>query len=435
MPSIITVENLGKKYLLTHQRQPYVALRDVIADNCKSLGSMLAAPFMRHGTSPRTVTLENFWALRDVSFEVQQGDRIGIIGRNGAGKSTLLKILSRITEPTTGSVRIKGRVASLLEVGTGFHPELTGRENIYLNGAILGMSRAEIRKKYDEIVEFAEIEKFLDTPVKRYSSGMYVRLAFAVAAHLEPEILLVDEVLAVGDVQFQKKCLGKMEDVSSKEGRTILFVSHNIATVRQLCNKSICLVNGQLNMYDKSDIVIHNYLEDIPRAEKYEVIATMISQLPPDPSIRLNNIIIKQNGCVTHTVVTGLPVEILIDYEVIKETHGLRVFFVLNDSEGTCLFRSFAHGDAHELPTMKPGRYISQATIPADFLAPITYEIGISASIYNVRRCFPQDINILLSVQDVGRLKNVYAHIGTIGFKIAPLIPWVTKIISSINNS
>ena len=192
-----------------------------------------------------SATKEEFWALKDVSFDIEQGDRVGIIGRNGAGKSTLLKILSRITEPTTGSIKIKGRVASLLEVGTGFHPELTGRENIYLNGAILGMSRAEIKKHFDAIVDFAETEKFLDTPVKRYSSGMYVRLAFAVAAHLEPEILVIDEVLAVGDAQFQKKCLGKMEDVSKNEGRTVLFVSHNLSAIKSLCTSSIILHQGK----------------------------------------------------------------------------------------------------------------------------------------------------------------------------------------------
>ncbi len=245
MPTAITVENLGKKYLLRHQsdQQPYVALRDVLSDGVRSLGRRLLG---RGSTVSRSPGQEEFWALKDVSFEVKQGDRIGIIGRNGAGKSTLLKILSRITEPTTGSVRIRGRVASLLEVGTGFHPELTGRENIYLNGAILGMGRAEIRKKFDEIVDFAEIEKFLDTPVKRYSSGMYVRLAFAVAAHLEPEILIVDEVLAVGDAQFQKKCLGKMEDVTAKEGRTVLFVSHNMAAIESLCSQALLIAAGKV---------------------------------------------------------------------------------------------------------------------------------------------------------------------------------------------
>lgn len=203
--------------------------------------------------------IEEFWALKDVSFEIKQGDRVGIIGRNGAGKSTLLKIISRITEPTTGRIAIKGRVASLLEVGTGFHPELTGRENIYLNGSILGMSKFEIKKKFDEIVAFAEVEKFLDTPVKRYSSGMYVRLAFAVAAHLEPEILIVDEVLAVGDAQFQKKCLGKMEDVS-KEGRTVLFVSHNMAAVEKLCQRGVVLSHGEVQFIGSQTESIAKYL-------------------------------------------------------------------------------------------------------------------------------------------------------------------------------
>src|SRR5467141_1326859 len=242
--AIISVENLGKRYSLRHQTgERYTALRDVIANKVKSL-------FRSNGKSQFSgfssqLSKEDFWALRHVSFEVQQGEVVGIIGRNGAGKSTLLKILSRITDPTEGRVRIRGRVASLLEVGTGFHPELTGRENIYLNGAILGMSRAEIRAKFDEIVSFAEVEKFLDTPVKRYSSGMYVRLAFAVAAHLEPEILIVDEVLAVGDSQFQKKCLGKMSDVAGG-GRTVLFVSHNIGAVRKLCSRTILLDSGKV---------------------------------------------------------------------------------------------------------------------------------------------------------------------------------------------
>jgi lipopolysaccharide transport system ATP-binding protein len=263
MSTVITVENLGKKYTLHHQqREQYTALRDVIAESVKGAGRRIASVFNH---SPFTIHpsqgSEDFWALKDVSFEVKQGDRIGIIGRNGAGKSTLLKILSRITEPTTGRIKIKGRVASLLEVGTGFHPELTGRENIFLNGAILGMGRVEIRKKFDEIVDFAEIEKFLDMPVKRYSSGMYVRLAFAVAAHLEPEILIVDEVLAVGDFAFQKKCLGKMEDVSIKEGRTVLFVSHNIAAIQKLCKKGMLLHDGSLRAEGGKQTVIDCYLE------------------------------------------------------------------------------------------------------------------------------------------------------------------------------
>ncbi len=255
--TVIRVENLAKKYILGHQEEgsSYKTFRGAITDAAKSVGSALNP---RAKKEARTAKGE-FWALKDVSFEIKQGDRVGFIGRNGAGKSTLLKVLSRITEPTSGSIRIKGRVASLLEVGTGFHPELTGRENIFLNGAILGMSKADITRKFDEIVAFSEVEKFLDTPVKRYSSGMYVRLAFAVAAHLEPEILIVDEVLAVGDAQFQKKCLGKMEDVG-KEGRTVLFVSHNMGAMGSLCNRGVYLKHGQVKYSGLIDEAIKDYL-------------------------------------------------------------------------------------------------------------------------------------------------------------------------------
>src|SRR6185312_12685883 len=216
---------------------------------------------IKRGEKRLVSTNEEFFALKDINFDVYPGDRLGVIGRNGAGKSTLLKILSRITEPSNGRITIRGRVASLLEVGTGFHPELTGRENIFLNGAILGMGRSEIRKKFDEIVDFAEVEKFLDTPVKRYSSGMYVRLAFAVAAYLESEILVVDEVLAVGDIQFQKKCLGKMEDVSKSEGRTVLFVSHNMGTINQLCNRAILLKSGRISDMGQTSDIVRKYMK------------------------------------------------------------------------------------------------------------------------------------------------------------------------------
>ena len=245
--TIIGVENLSKHYFVGHrsQRDKYTALRDVIARKAHNF-TRKAADLFRGRQVIQGDEVEEFWALKNVNFEVKQGEVVGIIGRNGAGKSTLLKILSRITEPTSGRVVIRGRVASLLEVGTGFHPELTGRENIFLNGAILGMKRQEIRKKLDEIVAFAEVERFLDTPVKRYSSGMYMRLAFAIAAHLEPEILIVDEVLAVGDAEFQKKCLGKMGDVSRREGRTVLFVSHNIAAVVELTHRALLLESGSI---------------------------------------------------------------------------------------------------------------------------------------------------------------------------------------------
>jgi lipopolysaccharide transport system ATP-binding protein len=258
---VIHAENLGKKYTIGHQteRNRYVALRDVLVNNARAFwrttGDLLRGKPIIQGND-----LEEVWALKDVNFEIRRGETVGIIGRNGAGKSTLLKVLSRITEPSAGRVTLKGRVASLLEVGTGFHPELTGRENVYLNGAILGMTRAEVKRKFDEIVNFSGIEKFLDTPVKRYSSGMYVRLAFAVAAHLEPEILMVDEVLAVGDTEFQKKCLGKMGSVA-KEGRTVLFVSHQMAAIESFCDRTILLESGSILKDGPPPAVIAEYLE------------------------------------------------------------------------------------------------------------------------------------------------------------------------------
>ncbi|HTB51220.1 MAG TPA: polysaccharide ABC transporter ATP-binding protein [Ferruginibacter sp.] len=268
--TIIKVENLSKSYLIGHERQQgYMALRDVVANNAKGFFKGIKN-IVRGKDLVDGQEIEEFWALKDINFEIKKGDAVGIIGRNGAGKSTLLKILSRITEPTKGRIELNGRVASLLEVGTGFHPELSGRENIYLNGAILGMSRAEIKSKFDEIVDFSGVEKFLDTPVKRYSSGMYVRLAFAVAAHLEPEILVVDEVLAVGDAEFQKKCLGKMDDVSKKEGRTVLFVSHQMGTISQLCNTSLLLDKGSLIKAGPTSQIIDHYLQH--RADQVEKI-------------------------------------------------------------------------------------------------------------------------------------------------------------------
>jgi lipopolysaccharide transport system ATP-binding protein len=265
MSFVIRVQNLGKKYRIRHKTGThYVALRDVLSNAVKNAGRRMLSG--SRGRRPKTATREDFWALRDVNFEIQQGERVGIIGRNGAGKSTLLKILSRITEPTTGKAHIRGRVASLLEVGTGFHPELTGRENIFLNGAILGMRKTEIKSKFDEIVDFSGTSQFLDTPVKRYSSGMYVRLAFSIAAFLEPEILLVDEVLAVGDAEFQKKCLGKMDDVSRQEGRTIFFVSHNMNAVERLCSRVMifekgCLVSQGLDVKEEINRYIYQNTE------------------------------------------------------------------------------------------------------------------------------------------------------------------------------
>ena len=296
---VIRAEGLGKKYVIGQQGESerYTSLRDVVVRGAR--GFVRSARDLVGGKLPlgSGETTEDFWALKDVNFEIKRGEVVGIIGRNGAGKSTLLKILSRITEPTEGSVEIRGRVASLLEVGTGLHPELTGRENIYLNGAILGMLRAEIRRKFDEIVAFAEVEKFLDTPVKRYSSGMYVRLAFAVAAHLEPEILVIDEVLAVGDAEFQKKCLGKMGEVA-EQGRTVLFVSHNLGAVRALCSRGIVLFDGSISSDSFIDDAIKMYLSDTVPSSKIKLASKQQSVYLKEVSAKYNQRSTQEDACI-----------------------------------------------------------------------------------------------------------------------------------------
>jgi lipopolysaccharide transport system ATP-binding protein len=430
MSIVISAEGLGKKYLINHQpRERYTALRDVLTSKAKQLGrAMLRSVSESADGEPET--REEFWALRDVNFEIREGDRVGIIGRNGAGKSTLLKILSRITEPSTGRIKIKGRVASLLEVGTGFHPELTGRENIYLNGAILGMSKAEIQKKFDEIVAFAEVEKFLDTPVKRYSSGMYVRLAFAVAAHLEPEILVVDEVLAVGDAQFQKKCLGKMEEVG-KHGRTVLFVSHNMQAVRQLCRRGIVLEAGRIINDGLAEKAISAYLQyGVSSANRYST-DDSIRSLPPDPTFKLEAIKLLQCGHeVKESLENGSPLEIEIRYRVFVKTFGLRVYFDLLDDHDMLLFRSFNDEDGDGIPTVQPGLYVAKGTIPADLLAPLTYKLKIFATIFNERSFIPDGITYSLTVHRTGKANRAYL-IEPIRGKLAPFINWTTDRICS----
>lgn len=325
--TIINVEGLGKKYVISHEKQvgSYTALRDVISNKARSLFK----------ASRTAIEQEEFWALKDISFKVNKGEAVGIIGRNGAGKSTLLKMLSRITEPTLGRIDLSGRVASLLEVGTGFHPELTGRENIFLNGAILGMTRVEIRKKFDEIVDFSGVEKFLDTPVKRYSSGMYVRLAFAVAAHLEPEILVVDEVLAVGDAEFQKKCLGKMEEVSKNYGRTVLFVSHNLGAVRKLCTKGLYLNKGQIAYQGDVDATLDKYASSGQFSEINGEIGDFNLLLHPlkSGSFGIQSAALLCNGIKASEVLTGANVE--IEMTVKKNTAFINPEFglVLKNSE------------------------------------------------------------------------------------------------------
>jgi lipopolysaccharide transport system ATP-binding protein len=317
-------------------------------------------------------------------------------------------------------------VGSLLEVGTGFHPELTGHENIYLYGAILGMDRWEVTRKFDEIVAFAELEKFIDTPVKKYSSGMYMRLAFAVAAHLEPEILLVDEVLAVGDLSFQKKCLGKMEGVA-KQGRTVLFVSHNMQAVRQLCSRALILQTGLLGFDGTAHQGILSYLKTLPKSDKSTSLEAIISKLPPDPVFRLKGISLSQQGQpLGNRVVNGEPLKIDIAYQILQKTIGFRIFFDLCDSEDTLIFRSFHDEDQEGVPTIETGSYVSSVSIPADLLAPIPYELRIQAGIFNLRMCTPdQGVRIPIAVEATGRHNRAYvmdAHRG----KLALVIPWRT---------
>jgi lipopolysaccharide transport system ATP-binding protein len=314
--TVIAAENISKSYLVGHQsaeRESYIALRDVITREARNFARK-SLDFVRGRQIVQGDEVEEFWALRDVSFEVRRGEVLGIIGRNGAGKSTLLKILSRITEPTRGRVTIRGRVASLLEVGTGFHPELTGRENIYLNGAILGMTQQEIRKKFDEIAAFAEVEQFLDTPVKRYSSGMYVRLAFAVAAHLEPEILLVDEVLAIGDAAFQRKCMGKMSDVATQQGRTVLFVSHNMTAVLNICSKTLLLNAGRISVLGDASESVRQYLKEV--AEVTNLPLNLRTDRTGNGSVRFIRAYFVNNGLSTiNEVRTGDDITVVIELE------------------------------------------------------------------------------------------------------------------------
>ncbi len=333
MKPIISVEGLGKSYTIRHEGQTrYKSLREEIFNLPKRL--------FQHSSQRQ----EEFWALKDVSLDVMPGDRLGIIGRNGAGKSTLLKLLSRITEPTTGRITLRGRVASLLEVGTGFHPELTGRENIFLNGAILGMSRAEVRRKFDEIVDFAGVEKFLDTPVKRYSSGMYVRLAFAVAAHLEPEILIVDEVLAVGDAEFQKKCLGKMEEVG-KEGRTVLFVSHNMDSIKRLCPTGVLLQHGEVQKLGSIKKIIDSYLVS---NLKSSLVKNKINRGNEYINLLNFSVVDKNGATIVSSQESRAEIFIQIEVQILSDDAALNFGFSVTDSTGNVLYWSFVRDDAEE---------------------------------------------------------------------------------------
>lgn len=370
MSSIIEVENISKQFIIGHEAaERYTTLRDEISKKTKKIFAF-ANGESRVNPQP---SKEVFFALKDVSFQIERGDRLGIIGRNGAGKSTLLKILSRITEPTSGRIKIKGRVASLLEVGTGFHPELTGRENIFLNGAILGMSRTEVRRKFDEIVAFADVEKFLDTPVKRYSSGMYVRLAFAVAAHLEPEVLVVDEVLSVGDAQFQKKCLGKMEDVSKGEGRTVIFVSHNMTAIQSLCNKGLFINRGQVLLNSSMDACVREYLESGTQlTSRYEP-KNRIEYPSKNKDVEVVLAEIYKNGFdpVTDVLMIGDSIVLYIRYRLNRKC-VLNLSLVLWTQRRDCVFNVCTDADSYE-----EGIFESTLIIPGNFLNDEVYSMDL----------------------------------------------------------
>ena len=379
---VIAAEGIGKRYVIGHQaekgRYRYMALRDVLAQKAGALWR--SAKAMIQGSPIVYGDLsEEVWALKDVSFEIRQGETVGIIGRNGAGKSTLLKILSRITEPTRGRAEIHGRVGSLLEVGTGFHPELTGRENIYLNGAILGMKRAEIDRKFDEIVAFAEIEKFLDTPVKHYSSGMYVRLAFAVAAHLEPEILLVDEVLAVGDAAFQKKCLGKMGDVA-KEGRTVLFVSHNMPAVQSLCRRVVLLQSGSVKMDNDPNAVISHYLSDGINTELAEVDLSQHSGRSHSQQLALRKAwMMNKDGVRTNSVMMGDTLIVSFQFQCSRPIVNPGFGFGVEDEYGRRIFSLNNYINSRESTNVRSiSAGIASLHIPSLILLPGTYFISLS---------------------------------------------------------
>lgn len=375
----IVIENLSKKYTISHQTpERYTALRDVIAKKAKKMAQKILFPLRAIKSDS---SKEEFWALKNLSFEVTQGEVLGIIGRNGAGKTTLLKILSRITEPTMGRFRIKGRVASLLEVGTGFHPELTGRENIFLNGAILGMKRHEMKKKFDEIVAFSEVEKFLDTPVKRYSSGMYVRLAFAVAAHLEPEILLVDEVLAVGDAQFQKKCLGKMQAVGS-EGRTVLFVSHNMTALRSLCEKAIWLNGGTVVESGYAKDVVSNYLQNNLSVNMCRVWDDPAAA-PGNRQVSLYSVkILHENEEDGKGITVASPIDLEVEFFNYEPGSLLNLSLVLYDNQDVCIFNTCSEAKAYPA-----GKVKSVCHIPGNFM---------NDGIYRVRLLIVKDQSVAL---------------------------------------
>jgi lipopolysaccharide transport system ATP-binding protein len=420
---VIRAEGLGKQYRIG-ERQKYKALRDTLTDAMYAPFRMARSLFTASAKEMKEET--TIWALKDVSFEIKQGEVVGVIGRNGAGKSTLLKILSHITEPTEGFVDLHGRVGSLLEVGTGFHPELTGRENIYLNGSIIGMKKREVDWKFDEIVDFAEIEQFLDTPVKYYSSGMYMRLAFAVAAHLEPEILLVDEVLAVGDAAFQKKCLGKMGSVA-KEGRTVLFVSHNLAMVKKLCGQTVWLDSGRLHMSGNTEAVVSSYITKGANWEGQcdwkEGIAN-----PGVTGLKIQSVSIRNGyGQMTGNLEVGKPFSVDITYVLTEPMPFCRVGFLVGTIHGITVFEAYDSDDERYAGPREPGTYLIRCKIPGDLLNSGRYVLSINASMHNVMHLAYLEDVLMFDVEDTAVVSaDMYDERDGI---IRPRLHWDSKVI------
>jgi len=388
----IRVDGLGKQYRIGAMPSGYRTLRDSLVSGIKRLSKGDFGP-----------SYETIWAVRDISFELQRGSVLGIVGRNGAGKSTLLKLLSRVTEPTEGMAEIRGRVGSLLEVGTGFHPELTGRENIFLNGAILGMKRSEIESKFDEIVSFAEVERFIDTPVKRYSSGMYLRLAFAVAAHLEPEILVVDEVLAVGDADFQRKCLGKMSDVA-EEGRTVLFVSHNMSAILRLTEETIVLEEGRIALRAPTPEAVDYYMtSEMSRSGERSWEGEFTGDQNPFRPLALR--VMDSQGRVVDRVTSTEMFQVEFEYELLQNITGLRVGIYLYSSRGETVLTSFDTDDPmrfEQLVERAAGRHISRCRFPGNFLNGGTFVLGVNASAFQIRSFFTDEHALTFIVDPTG---------------------------------
>jgi len=417
----IRVENLGKRYRIG-KRERYQTLRDTLTDTVTAPFRWLRKVRSANGNGAP----DHIWALKDISFEIPRGEVVGIIGRNGAGKSTLLKVLSRITEPTEGHAEIRGRVGSLLEVGTGFHPELTGRENIYLNGAILGMRKAEITKKFDEIVAFAETEKFLDTPVKHYSSGMYMRLAFAVAAHLEPEILVVDEVLSVGDAQFQKKCIGKMGEIS-REGRTVLFVTHNMVALQSLCTRAICLGSGSVVDDGEASRVVSKYLQSQSRSG-HERVWEHPDLAPGDETVRLHAVRVVPRGSGSiHSISLESPIDLEVTFSNLAAGAILNSSITLYNLEDVCVLNSFSH------PAPRPAGLTREVCeLPGGLLNDGGYRVRLLI-VKDASRCLI-DMPDVVSFEITEGERQVQWYGEWIG-AVRPTLAWTSEVVAKDNEN